>query len=204
MSRRSSRNLSSISRKSSSSSVNELLRSSSIIELSDKISYDPIFYFQKYLNAFIQEPRELVVLRQSVSKSSSLTIKPTQIQYFPQDQTVRIKQEGGDRSYQINTFDKIEWGEVPGPSGNMKFINISIKGDRNPLILHGPSESMEFWYDALQVLHNKNAQPSTPSSLSRMEIFTKATEISKIPPSSNYTIPPPPPNLKFTCEFPPE
>ena len=166
----------------------------------DTINSDPNFYFTKYLRAYIQETRELVVLRQSVSKASAFnTVKPSQVCYTESD-AIKIKMEGTDKTFPLSSIEKVELDEVSGPFGPVNFISITIKGDRNPLILHGPPESMELWCDALSILKGIKCELK-PTSQTKMDVFIKAIEFLKEEQSNDFIIPPPPKNLNFSSSF---
>lgn len=159
-------------------------------------------YYQKYLNALIQKSRPFVYLRQAVTRSSYLeTGKSCPVQFVPAEGAIRVKlDDGSEKSFLVSTFEKIQWGTVQAQSGDLKYINITIKGDRSPLILHSSTEIMEFWYDALRMLCNQSIE--TPSSLAKIEVFRKATRFAAQQRPTTVEIPPPPENYNFVAKFP--
>ncbi|KAH0795954.1 hypothetical protein GPJ56_000022 [Histomonas meleagridis] len=172
----------------------------SIPQLSTTLPDDPMVYYKHYLKSVIQIPREFIVLRQVVAKSSIFsTVKPSPCSYSATEEAIKIKQETGDKTYPINSIEKIEWGVAGGHSGSLGYINITIKGDRTPLILHGPSESMDLLFDAIKVLLNED--PTTATSQARIELFKKALQMTEVGLKEYVEIPPPPSNFNFVCSF---
>jgi hypothetical protein len=162
-------------------------------------------YFQKYLAALIQRSRPFVFLRQAVSKVSQIEAgKQCPCNYTPQDKSLHVKVEDADKAFPIDNFEKIQWQEVSGASGKLKFIQVTIKGDRTPLILHGPTEIMELWYDALSSLKTDANLTYTPSSKAKIEVFGKAVHFAAIRRKNVIDIPPPPADYNFVAEFPPD
>ena len=159
-------------------------------------------YYQKYLNALIQKARPFVYMRQAVTRSSYLeTGKNCPVQFVPADGSIKIKlEDGSEKSFHVSTFEKIQWGTVQAQSGDLKYINITIKGDRSPLILHSSTEAMEFWYDALRMLCNQSIE--TVSSMAKIEVFKKATQFAGQQRPTTVEIPPPPDNYDFVEKFP--
>lgn len=165
------------------------------------VNEDPNFYFRKYASAYIQEARDLVVLRQTVSRSSAFnTVKPSQVYYSESDDAIHIRSEGAEKIVSLPSIEKIEWCEVPGPSGPVNYVSLAVKGDRNPVILYGSTESTELWFDALNALKHIECD-LRQTSQAKMDVFKKAVEFLKQEGSSDIAIPPPPPNMNFSVKL---
>lgn len=161
---------------------------------SNKAQDNAVFYFTKFITAYVAQKRNFTVLRSSVTKSSQLDSQPqSTVRYSISEQSVKVKNEQGKKVYPISNYDEIEWGETKGDG--KKYIQISIKGERNPLIIHGKTEEMEFLYDGLKLFSHQSVE--TQSSKDKLEMFRKAVDISKIPDLTNIEIPPPPGSLNF-------
>jgi hypothetical protein len=162
-------------------------------------------YFQKYLAALVQRARPFVFLRQAVSKISHLESgKQYPCSYTPQDKSLHVKVDDADKAFPLENFEKIQWQEVSGASGKLKYIQITLKGDRNPLILHGPTEIMELWYDALFSLKSETGLTYSASSKAKIEVFGKAVHFAAIRRKNVIEIPPPPTDYNFVAQFPPD
>ncbi|OHT17405.1 hypothetical protein TRFO_12359 [Tritrichomonas foetus] len=165
---------------------------------------DPMVYVYRYLQTLLLERKDFVVLRQSVSRASQLaTVKP--IKCWCNDRGV-LKIGGPiSKSFPASSFESIQWGSIESAStGNVKFIVISLKNDRNPIVLHGPTEIMELWYDALKVVYLNAPFIETNSAKNKNEMFTKATTFANVQRQMTVEIPPPPDNYDFVCSLPNE
>ena len=180
---------------SRSSSLSHEERALIIPELSKNFSDDPMHYFRKYLNSQVQQPRDFIVLRQAPKPTAFTSTKYSSCSYIPSESVLKINNESGEKIIQVNMLEKIEWGTIEAPSGKMKYINITIKGDRSPLIIHGPTETMDLFFDALRLISND--QPITGTAGTKITYFKKAIEISKINLNQDVEIPPPPTNFDF-------
>jgi hypothetical protein len=178
-----------------------------------------------YLDALIQKQRQFAFLRQVVTKASQLEqAKQLYCVYSPQDKSIHVKgEEAGakdraatapeaprekDKSFALAGIEKIQMIEVTGASGKAKFINITLKADRTPVILHAPTEIMELWYDALRlaladVAGGGKVQVETQASSQKVEVFRKAAAWANNKRPAVVEIPPPPQDFDFVAEFPP-
>lgn len=183
--------------------------------------------FEQYLKALIQKPRLFAFLRQTVGRcsqlenarqyscnfsvaDSSLHVKPEE----PSARTTRFSMivsatdrpnpEGREREkvFPAASFEKIEWGSVSRQSGTMKFITLTIKDDRTPIILHGPTEILELWYDGLRLVQGLT-QVETAASNAKLEIFKKAVGFAAMTRPTIVEDPPLPADYNFVTEIPP-
>lgn len=170
---------------------------------------DPLACLQAYLIAFIQEDNEFFFSRQSITRINQITsAKPVACRFSPLNNCLLVRQEANSlKSYSLNNFDQIQWGQLDSNS-KVKYINISLKNDKNPIVLHGSTEIMELWFDGLKlILNSKNIENPgilgeiTNSSLDKIDIFTKALSHANINRNSIFEIPPPPPNFHFDSNF---
>jgi hypothetical protein len=83
----------------------------------------------------------------------------------------------------------------------MKFISIAVRDDRTPIVLHGPTEIMELWYDGLRLVHGQ-AQVETAASNAKLEIFKKAVGFAALTRPTVVEDPPLPEDYNFTADFP--
>ncbi|KAK8884998.1 hypothetical protein M9Y10_044126 [Tritrichomonas musculus] len=169
---------------------------------------DPLSCLHAYLFALIQQDYDFVLLRQSIPRINQLTSsKPVSCRYSPLNDCLLVRQEGNSlKSYQLGNFDQIQWGHIES-NIKIKFICIALKNDRNPIILYGPTEIMELWYDGLQLSLNRHNQEIpciqgviTNSSIDKLDIFTKALSYANTN-RNTIDIQPPPPNFQFNSNF---
>jgi hypothetical protein len=184
--------------------------------------------FEQYLKALIQKPRLFVFLRQAVGRCSQIeNARHFPCSYSAADSALHVKPEEGSsrttrfsvivstadranadftrdrtKTFLLSSFEKIEWGSVSGQSGSLKYINITVKDDRNPIVLHGPTEIMELWYDGLRLIHSQ-APVETAASNAKIEVFTKAVGFAAMTRPTIMDDPPLPEDYKFVGEFPP-
>ena len=170
---------------------------------------DPLSCLQAYLFAIIQKDYNFAFLRQPVTRINQLTsAKPISCRYSPLNNCLLVRQEGSSlKSYHLDNFDQIQWGHIES-NIKIKYICITLKNDKNPIILYGPKEIMELWYDGLQLtLTNQNTDIPciqgviTDSSLDKIDIYTKALSYANINRNTIIKIPPPPPNYNFNSRF---
>jgi hypothetical protein len=184
--------------------------------------------FEEYLKAVISKPRLFAFLRQTVGRSSQIeNARQYPCHYSPADASLHVKSEEGatrvarfsvvagnidrssqdfgrerDKAYPVSSFEKIEWGSITGQTGTIKYINIVLRDDRTPIILHAPTEVLELWYDGLRLLQG-HAQVETPASNARLDVFKKAVGFAALGRSTVAEDPPLPPDYNFVAEFPP-
>lgn len=170
-----------------------------ILQLSKTFSDEPMQYFRKYLNAQVQQPREFVVMRQAPKAASFTSSKLSSCSYIQSESALKISQESGEKVIPANTIEKVEWGFVEGKSEKTKYINIVLKGDRSPLVIHGASESMDLLFEALRLISND--QPITATAGAKLSVIKKAIEIAKMDLNQNIDIPPPPANFNFVTSL---
>jgi len=167
------------------------------------IETDPNVYIRHYLVALLQHPKEFIALKQlsGIRSSSLATASPSIVSYSIKDKALIVRKENDTKTYLISSIEKVQWGTVEDESGLLKYININFKNDRVPLVIHGPIESMELWYDGICVL-SSNAPPETGSTKAKLEMFTKAIEIASYPTRNVFTVPDPPHDLNFHVKIP--
>jgi hypothetical protein len=184
--------------------------------------------FEQYLKALIQKPRLFAFLRQTVGRCSQIeNARQNPVNFNLSDGCLHVKPEEGsargarfsmivsaadraspetgrekEKTFPVASFEKIEWGTVSGQSGNMKYIMITVRDDRTPIILHGPTEIMELWYDGLRLVQGQ-ALVETAASNAKLEIFKKAVGFAALTRPTVVEDPPLPENYDFTSEFPP-
>lgn len=170
---------------------------------------DPLACLQAYLLALIQEDHDFVFLRQSISRVNQITsAKPVTCRISPLNNCLLVRQDiNSIKSYPLSNFDQIQWGLIDSNT-RIRYINISLKNDKNPIVLYGPAEIMELWFDGLKLALNSNniENPSilgeiTNASLDKIDMFTKALSHANINRNSTIEIPPPPPNFHFNSKF---
>ena len=157
---------------------------------------DPMVYLQKFLISTIQEEKEFVFLRTLVTKTTQLeSAKPSMCSFHTSDNSLHVKADSGqDRVFAFQAFSKIELKTLE----SFRYISITLNNDHNPIILHGPQEITELWYDALRQLQNET--PSTPSSNAKIELFRKAVDYGSMKMRTDVEIPPPPTNYNFVTK----
>jgi hypothetical protein len=184
--------------------------------------------FEQYLKALIQKPRLFAFLRQTVGRCSQIenarqypcnfNLADNSLHVKPEEATARTTRfsmivSSGEKPsadgtrekekiFPASSFERIEWGNVSGQSGTMKFINITVKDDRAPLILHGPTEILELWFDGLRLVQGQ-AQVETAASNAKLEIFKKAVGFAAMTRPTIVEDPPLPADYNFVAEFPP-
>ena len=160
----------------------------------------PMEYLKKYLESIIQVPRDFVFLHQQISKISQLEeTKPSTVQFKLDDFSLHIKTDSGEKVFPFSSFEKFEIKTFSGTNGDLKYISINIRGDKYPIILHGPIEVTELWYDGFNSLIKQEI--ATPSSLSKSEMFTKAVDYGNVQVRGDVEIPPLPDNYNFVSQF---
>jgi hypothetical protein len=183
--------------------------------------------FEQYLKALIQKPRVFAFVRQNVGRCSQIeSARQNPCHYSPADGCLHVKPEEGsmrttrfsmivsaaeranhevgrerEKTFPVASFEKIEWGSVSGQSSSMRFISITMKDDRAPIVLHGPTEIMELWYDGLRLVQGQ-AQVETAASNAKLEIFHKAVGFAALTRPLIVEDPPLPPDYNFTATFP--
>ena len=100
----------------------------------------------------------------------------------------------------LDTVESMEWKGIQAASGDLNYIQIALKGDRTPLILHTSGENMELWYDALKRICF-GTEPERISSKTKKEMFKKAAEIAAFTRKTVVEIPPPPEDYNFVADF---
>lgn len=157
-------------------------------------------YLQKYQDALLQRSRLFVVLRQVVRGSSVLENgKQVPVQYVPGEKKGSLK-FGADDICPLDIVESMEWKGISAASGDLNYIQMSLKGDRTPLILHTSGENMELWYDALNRICF-GCEPERPSSKAKRDMFKKAAEIAAVTRKTVVEIPPPPEDFNFVADF---
>ena len=139
-----------------------------------------------------------------MAKASQLEInKNYSLQYFPAEDAIKVKAEdGSEKGFKVSEISNLEWGSVEAQNGKLKYIVISIKSERSPIILHSSTEAMELWFDALRMMTNPSAsEDMTQSSITRMKSFEKAAIFGSKTRSNVVEIPPPPSDYNFVEEF---
>jgi hypothetical protein len=153
---------------------------------------DPMSYWRKYLFCFIQEPVSLVCVRTPVSKPAHLEGQhPVSCRVNLSDSTLVMDSGRSVVKFEPDTITK---GQISTGGHPLEYITLTMRGDRNPLIFYSPLvETLELWYDGLRLLMQQ--QPETRTSLSLIDIFTKAIDAAKMAKDlpSGVEIPPPPP-----------
>ena len=160
-------------------------------------------YLQKYQDALLQKSRLFVVLRQAVKGSSVLENgKQVQVQYVPGERkgSLKIGTDDDEKLCPLDIVEAMEWKGISAASGDLNYIQMSLKGDRTPLILHTSGENMELWYDALNRICF-GTEPERASSKTKREMFKKAAEIASITRKTVVEIPPPPEDFNFVADF---
>jgi hypothetical protein len=173
--------------------------------------------FEQYLKALIQKPRLFAYLRQSVGRCSQLeNARQNPCHFSPADGCLHVKAEEaparrqtaipGDRpaadgardrekTFPVASFEKIEWGTVSGQSGSMKYISITVRDDRTPIVLHGPTEIMELWYDGLRLVQGQAVE--TAAANAKLEIFRRAAEFAALTRPAVVEEPELPPDYEY-------
>jgi hypothetical protein len=153
---------------------------------------DPLSYWRKYLSSFIQEPVSLVCVRSPVTKPFHLEgQRPVPCRVNLTDSTIIID---SGRIVVPLMCESITKREMPTGGHPLRYITVTVRNDRNPVIFYSPSvETLELWHDGLGLVMNQ--QPETQSSLALIDVFTKALDGAKLVRDlpSEIEIPPPPP-----------
>ena len=154
-------------------------------------------YFERYINSYISHPRDFVFLRQIVNKASSVeSQKPVPCRFDQKDMSIKIKGDQGipEKVFPVSSIDSIQWGSFDGPTGQTKLLIFVIKGDK-PVVLLGPQEAMDLWYDGIRMI-SKN-KPETETSTQKMQTFEHALNYAQISIPEVVNIPPSPTNFQF-------
>lgn len=162
----------------------------------------PEVLFTKYVQSYISKQSEFVVLRNTISKASAFVGVNTTTAYYDQKlNAIIIGNDGKTENLplKISSFDSLSWGNVSGDSGNIKYIQITMKNDK-PVIMLGQIETMELWFDGIRSY--QNLPPETDTSKQKISIFSKARTYADKPfPNKMPNIPPPPTNLNFCTKL---
>ncbi|EAX90528.1 hypothetical protein TVAG_395740 [Trichomonas vaginalis G3] len=158
--------------------------------------------FKKYVQSYITKQCDFIVLRNKFSKASALDgLTPNQIHFDDKQKAIVIAPDNKNEAQvlKVATFESLKMDSAKDEGGQIKYINITIKGDK-PLILQGQKDSMELWYDGIR--SHKNLEPETETSKQKIEIFAKAKKYAEKPfPDSMPNIPAPPANLNFSTKL---
>lgn len=158
--------------------------------------------FKKYAESIVSRSADFVFLRAPITKAQVIeTNRPVPCSIDVKNKVLKVKLEPnvGDKDFPISLIEKIAWGNADGPTGGIKFIQLTIKGDK-PIILHGQLDAMELWYDQLRIMFNH--QPETETSKAKIDVFTRAIQYANKPfPEQVINIPPPPENYNFVTKL---
>ena len=168
----------------------------------ENLEKNTTLYFLNYLKSIIQVPCNFNYLKQQLFSSGKPvnldTMKPVQIVYNDKEHCIQLKCDNNVTVINLDKINKIEWGETNFESFISKYIIITFKNDKNPLIIHGNQENMDLWFDSLQlIIDNSFEVPSNSTSKAKFELFKKAVEISSEKFNTEITIPDPPDNISL-------
>ena len=158
--------------------------------------------FKKYAESVVSQSTDFIFLRSPITKAQ--TIESTRpVPCCIKDKTIKIKAEPNapDKEFSLDSVEQISWGNFDGPTGALKFIQLTIKGDK-PIVLHGQVDIMELWFDHMCMKLNKQPEPETETSKSKIEIFKSAIKYANKPfPEHVVEIPPPPKDYNFVTKL---
>ena len=155
--------------------------------------------FKKYLDSVVSRDTDFIFLRVPITKAQVIeNNRPVPCKIDLKNKSIVIGTET-TKDFPLNTIEQIAWGSADGPTGALKYIQISIKGDK-PVILHGQIDMMELWFDELNVIFKK--QPETQTSKNKIEVFKTAIKYANKPfPEQVLEIPPPPKDYNFVTKL---
>ena len=157
-------------------------------------------YFQQFLKAYIQNDCHLICVRTPITKVLQIESIRSSHCKIVNGTTLSIQDHDNADvlTVDVASFEKIEWFTIP--SSIIKVIQITLKNDRNPIVLakgNCSDESLDFWFDGLRLF--LGIEPSTNSSNRKLKIFQDAINYSSILNNTieEPVIPPPPSSTNY-------
>ena len=155
-------------------------------------------YQEHYTKSFTQ----FCVLRVPVTKASQLDTKLSAVRILKQgaiyglmisdSEMVPIKDERG------SSIQDIKWGTIQCERGERRYINITLKTQKQPLIMYGKNTDMEMWYDALRRITDPvKGIPETPTSQNYIKKLEHGLELAEEKDYTPPKVPPSPTNTDF-------
>lgn len=154
--------------------------------------------FNMYQISYVAKPTKLVVVSGNVNKISQIEIKAVSTWIKREDGVSTLMVDGMDpiRVDGDEGFSNVSWGTVQAAHGTVKFIICNQKQSRAPIVINGPVDVMELWYDAIRLLIS-NAPPETQTSVNYRDTLVHGLLLSNVPPEPLPVIPPAPEDLAF-------
>jgi hypothetical protein len=177
--------------------------------------------FEQYLKSVIQKPHMFTFLHQTVTRCSQLENAPQYLCSFnPNDNALHVRSDaarvslpaGGaekvaeaprEKIFPIASFERIEFATVSKDTVNFRFVTVVLKDDRSPLVLFGPTETLELWFDGLRFAQGRNTV-ETESAKAKQRLFKRAGTLAGRTRATLVEDPPLPPDFEFSAEIPPE